>query len=362
MYAVIMAGGSGTRLWPTSRSSHPKQFHSLITDKSLLGDTIERISPFIKKRKIFIISNQKYKEKILEAQKEIFEKNILLEPIGKNTAPAIGLMAALIAKKDPEAIIAALPSDHYIENRKEFLNVLALAQRFLRQHPEYILTIGIRPLYPETGYGYILLGKEIDGIGGQKAGDHKIFKVKQFVEKPDSDRAKKFVMTWGYLWNSGMFVFEAKNILKIFRKYLPDVYKSLIRIQKAAGTGIFSKILEEEYSKIEPISLDYGILEKYNKVAVVPADLGWSDIGGWASLLDLLSKGEEENVIRGKHIGVDTKECLIFSKNKLIATVGLERMIIVETEDSIFICPKEKSQKVRDLIEKLKKEKRHQYL
>ena len=358
MYAVILAGGSGTRLWPTSRNRNPKQFHKLIGEKSLFEATVERIAPLAPASKCFAVTAAEYAAKLSSITPKI-KKNIIIEPIGRNTAPAIALAAAQIAHQDPEAIIVVLPSDHYIKNEKAFIEALRAAENFLKGHSDYIVTLGINPTYPETGYGYIMLDKEIVEAE-KKTGESKIFNVAKFIEKPNYENAKKFVMMWGYLWNSGIFVFQAKNFLSIFKKFLPETYNIIAKITKAIGTKSYIQVIQEVYPKIKPISIDYGILEKYNKVVVIPVDLGWSDIGNWASLKDLMAEGGE-NVVRGNHVGIDTKDCLIHG-SKLIATIGLNNFIIVETEDSILICPKDQAQKVKDLLEKLKQEGKEEYL
>lgn len=358
MYAVILAGGSGTRLWPTSRKKNPKQFHKLIGEKSLFEATLDRIAPIVPISHCFTVTAGDYADILAELVPKI-KKNIIREPVGKNTAPAITLAAAVIAKQDEDAIIIVLPSDHYIKNEAAFTEAIKAANKFLQSNPDYIVTLGINPTYPETGYGYIMVGKEIVEAE-KKTGDSKIFSVAKFIEKPNSDNAKKFVMTWGYLWNSGIFIFKAKNFLNITKKYLPETYNIIAKIQRNPNSKSYNQVLKDNYSKIEPISIDYGILEKYNKVVVIPVDLGWSDIGNWASLHDLLSD-EGSNVIKGSHVGIDTKNCLIHS-SKLVATIGLDSFIIIETEDSILICPKSRAQLVKDLLEKLKEDGRNEYL
>ncbi len=350
MYTVIIAGGGGTRLWPLSRTHKPKQLHCLTSDNTMIQDVLERISHLVSFKKIFIVTNKICAKDVKNQIPQIPKNNIIIEPAIKNTAPAIGLAALHIKKVNPKAVMGVFPSDHLITEEEKFLQILKIAEKLVQEN-DNIVTLGIKPTYPEKGYGYIHLGKQKEEIGGNK-----IFWVDKFIEKPDYKTATQYVKRWDYLWNSGMFIFKVETILKLYLKYLPKIYKSLMKIEKTLGTRKEREVIEKEYQKMEEISIDYGIMEKAKKVIVVPADIGWSDVGNWSTLKDILSNGTNENIIKGEHLGVDTVDSLIYGSKKLIATVGVSNLIIIETEDAILICPKERAQDVKKIVEKLKED------
>ncbi len=355
MYAVVMAGGSGTRLWPKSRSSKPKQFHSLISSQSMLRETIERLEKGIPSENIFIIAGAVHIPPIKEQLTHIPHKNIVVEPMGRDTAPAVAVMGAILYKIDPKSVLAVLPADHHIANADEFQRILHLAADIAAKD-DVVITIGIKPTYPETGYGYI----EMNGAYKQEIAE--VFWVKSFKEKPDPVTAEKYVSSWHYLWNSGMFVWSSETILKLYAELAPDIYEGAIRIADAYGTEKQQEVIEEVYPTFRRISVDYAIMEKAPKVCVIPGDFGWSDIGSWAALHDVLSTGSDANVVIGKHAGIDTHNCLIHGGDRLIATVGLDNLIIVDSDDVLLICPKGRAQDVKKLIEKLQSEGKAEYL
>lgn len=350
MYAVIMAGGKGTRLWPVSRSKEPKQLQSLVSRRTLLQETALRLKALIPLNHIFIVTNKTYSSLIRKQIPSLPKKNIIIEPEAKNTAPCIGLAAIHLKKIDSSACMMVLPADHMVGEGREFRRILKLTCR-LAQENENLVTLGIKPTYPETGYGYIQIGPEKEEIG-----ENKVFWVKKFIEKPKFNEATRFVKSWNYLWNSGIFTWKVQTILNAYKKYLPCLYRSLLQIEKSLGTSKEKKVLEEEYKKMKDVSVDYGIMERAKKVLVVPADLEWSDLGNWGTLKDVLSKRDKDNVIKGEHIGIDTQGCLVYGGNKPIVTIGVSNLIIVETEDATLICPKEKAHQVKEIVEKLKKD------
>ncbi|MBI2843124.1 MAG: mannose-1-phosphate guanylyltransferase [Armatimonadetes bacterium] len=357
MYAVIMAGGSGTRLWPRSRLDRPKQFHKLTSDRSLLQETVARLDPAIDIGHIYIIANESHGPAIKEQLGGLPVSNFVAEPLAKNTAPAVGIMAVILHEKDPEAAMVVLPSDHYISRGDKFRRLLGIAEEVIREDEEALLTLGIKPTCPETGYGYIEIGNEYKEIG-----EDKIFRVKSFKEKPDAETAREYVTSWRYVWNSGMFVWKAGTILSMFETHAPDIYAGLQEFRRALGAPEESKVLEKVYREFPGISIDYAIMEKAEKVLVIPADMGWSDIGSWSALHDLLKSEEETNVITGSHIGVDTYNSLILGGDRLIATVGLDNMVVVDTDDVLLICPKGRSQDIKTLLDRLKEENKTRYL
>lgn len=342
MFVVIMAGGGGTRLWPKSRVKKPKQLQALISQESMIKNTTQRLSSLVSPNKIYIATN---KEQIEDIKKDVPEiQNIIEEPFMRNTGPCIGL-AAIYLKNTNESV-AFLPSDHYIGNEKEFLRVLKQADAVAQK--DYLVTLGIRPTDADTGMGYIKIGEQL--------GDN-FFEVEKFIEKPDLKTAKKFLASGNYLWNGGIFIAKPQVILDLFKENAPDIYQGLIKIAQNP------KNLEKEYEKMENISFDYAIVEKTKKIAVVPGDFDWSDIGNWSKLLEKLLQNAGENVVIGcEHYGVDTKGCLIHGTERLVATIGLKDVIVVDTPDAVLVCHKDKTQDVRKIVEKLKEEKREEYL
>ncbi|MDO8513200.1 MAG: sugar phosphate nucleotidyltransferase [bacterium] len=358
MHAVIMAGGSGTRLWPMSRTNFPKQLHQLMSDKSLIQETFERLKSFLPVENIYISTAEKYLTETRRHLPELPEENYIIEPIARNTGPSLAYIAAFFAAKDPKSIVGTFASDHSIAKIEEFKKAIITAEKAIEYYPDHIVTIGLNPTSPDTGLGYIKmhnLKKTIDGT--------KIFSVEKFVEKPDLPTAKKYVSSWEYLWNASYFIWQADTLLDLFDKYAPEFRDPINNIQLALKKGNLKQIIAKEYDKMPAKPFDTVIMEKVKKVLVIPADLGWSDIGSWASLHDILATNTGSNIItKGNHIGIDNKNCLIYAKDKLIATVGLDDVIVVDTDDVILICKKEHAHDIKKLIDKLKEEGKHLYL
>ncbi len=347
MYAVILAGGSGTRLWPWSREDYPKQLLA-IKGKSLYQETVLRLKEMIPYENIITVTHYKQR-KALELQFEEIaagsKSYFINEPIAKNTAPAIGLAAFYLYKKDPEAVMAVLPSDHHIELKDKYLEVLSKANDAAEKYG--LVTFGIKPDRPETGYGYIYCGEELDD---------NIFKVGSFVEKPNLAKAKEFIKDSRFLWNSGMFVFKVRSLVNEYEKHLPEMTEML----KSIDYDTYDN-LGEIYKKIEGTSIDYGIMEKSDKVTVVPADIGWNDIGSWESIYNLLSKDDNGNHIKGRVYSVGTTDSLVLGKNRVVGAIGLKDIIIVDTEDAVLVSRKDKVQDVKKVVELLKEEKADEY-
>ena len=343
LHAVILAGGSGTRFWPVSRQDRPKQFLTLVGKESLLRQTIRRVAPKVLAENVWIVVNRRYQKEIKRHASGlgIRAAQILWEPKGKNTAPAILWAAARVHARDPRAVMAVLPSDHLIQNARAFLNALDKAVRLARQ--DQLVTFGIVPTRPETGYGYLKTKK----AGG-------ILRVERFIEKPDLARAKDFVARKSFLWNSGMFVWKTKTILEAFRKYLPSVYASLREPIGARGNML------KAWLKLPAISIDYGILEKADNVAAVAADIGWSDLGSWESLAGILPKDKSGNSLKGNVTMLDCRNSLVWADKRLVATVGIHDLVIIDTPDALLVCPKHLSQEVKKLIEIFKKKQRRE--
>ena len=352
--ALIMEGGRGERFCPKSRKRLPKQFLSLTGDgKTMIQLTVERISPMVPMKNIYIATNQDYKKLVLEQLPEIPEENILCEPAARNTAPCIGLGAVHIEKRFGDALMLVLPSDHLIKQNERFLDILKHACETAEKDTN-LVTIGITPSYPETGYGYIKFMKEnADGAA---------FPVEQFVEKPDLETAKTYLEAGSYLWNSGMFVWKVSSILKNIREFMPDTYSGLMNIRDAIGTGEEQAVLEQEFSGFESQSIDYGIMEKAEHIYIIPGSFGWDDVGSWLAVERIQKADENGNVIQGNVVVVDSKDCTIQGCNKLLALIGLEHLIVVDTKDATLICSKAHAGNIKKAIELLKKEERDEYL
>ncbi len=352
--ALIMAGGHGERFWPRSRKRLPKQFLSLTGDgQTMIQITVKRISAVVEIEDIFIVTNQDYWSLVKEQLPEIPEKNILCEPIGRNTAPCIGIGAIHIAKKYQDALMIVLPSDHLIKYHTIFLTALQDACQ-VAEKQNYLVTIGIKPDYPETGYGYI---KFNPNQCVQRA-----FLVDCFVEKPDLKTAKKYLETEEYLWNSGMFVWKVSSILKNIEQFMPEIYQGLSRIQAAIGTQEEEQILKKEFFSFPSISIDYGIMEKAQDIYTLPGTFGWDDVGSWLAVERIQKTNEFGNIINGNIITINSKNCIIEGTNKLIATVGLENLIIVDSEDATLICEKNSVSDIKKIVENLKICNRKEYI
>lgn len=345
---LILAGGEGTRFWPLSRINKPKQFLQLLDNqKNMLQQTVERINKLVPLENIFIITNTDYKQKIQEQVKEIKAENIILEPLKRNTAAAIGLSALFIESKYPGSIMIVLPIDHLIKDEVNFIETLKRAIE-VASSGEKLVALGIKPTYPETGYGYIHIGQIDQNFACQ------VFKVKRFIEKPDRAKARMFIETGNYFWNSGIFIWQNQVILESIKKNLPKLYVALQTIKRVMYTDRLEKVILEEFKGLTAVSIDYGILEKADNVYVLPGDFAWSDLGNLLALKYIKEQDEMGNIIIGKHLGIDTEKSIIYNQDKLITTIGLKDMIIINTEDVILICDKKRAQKVKKIREKLK--------
>lgn len=352
--ALIMAGGRGERFWPRSRKNLPKQFLSLTDDgKTLIQLTVERILPLVNMEDIYISTNQDYRSLVSEQLPDIPPENILCEPIGRNTAPCIGLGAAHISKKYDDALMIILPSDHLIKYNQMFVSTIKDAC-LLAEEGENLVTVGITPDYPETGYGYIKFDPEmISGRG---------YEVAHFAEKPNLELAKEYFSSDEYLWNSGMFIWKVSSILKRFENLMPDTYDGLMIIQDAIHTSAEQEILEKVFPTFPSISIDYGIMEKSKNIYTIPGTFGWDDVGSWNAVERIKKTNEFGNIVDGNIITINTKDCIIQGDKKLIATVGLEDLIIVDTEDATLICDKSCTADIKKVLENLKVCNRNEYL
>jgi mannose-1-phosphate guanylyltransferase len=359
-YAVIMAGGGGTRLWPLSRRNRPKQMLSLTEERSLFQIAVDRLAGLFSPDQIIIVTVEE-QAKILSQQKpEIPWENFLIEPMPKGTASVVALAAQALQLRDPQAVMVVLTADHFIQNVSHFQKLLLVGKQVADM--DYLVTMGIDPLYPSAGYGYIQRGEilgEIDGLP--------FYKVVKFKEKPDEEKAQEFIARGDHDWNSGMFFWKVGIILQEVHRLMPDLYASISVIQNAWLTDTKTKVLLSQWEQIQPETIDYGIMEKAFKVACIPArNLGWNDVGSWESLFDVLPGDEHGNINLAEDSYLsDTNGCLVFgekSNSKLIAVVGLENIVIVDTSDALLICKKTDTQKVKQIVDFLKKSGKQQYL
>lgn len=359
-YAVIMAGGIGTRLWPLSRRSKPKQFQSFTSDKTMIQETYARVARVLPKENIFISTTDAYVKVTLAQLPQLKIEQLILEPMPRGTAPAIALVAKYISRLDPQAIVATVASDHVIKNVDEFCASLFAALCTAEKNVEKLVMVGINPTHPDTGLGYIRMGKEVDQTSGKK-----VFLADSFVEKPDKKTAEKYLAKGEYLWNAGYFIFSAPDFLQIVKKFTPKTADILEKIEKEWDKKIVNKKkIEKMYFSLENEPIDTAIAEKLDRQdrLVVPSEMQWSDVGNWGSLFDFLSEnGETPIVASGKHIDVGSTDCFIHGENKLIATLGLKNIVIIESEDVILVADKNSAGEVKKIIEKLK-EKNKSYL
>ena len=346
--AVIMAGGRGERFWPKSRNDFPKQFLSLTSDgKTMIQKTVQRILPLVSYDDIFLVTNQKYVGLVKEQLPQIPDENILAEPMAKNTAPCIGLACAVIRKKYQDAMMLVLPSDHLIRYEPMYIDTLKQAISVAEQD-NTLVTIGITPTYAETGYGYINFSRDT------QENRMCVYKVNRFVEKPDIDTAKKYLASGDYLWNSGMFVWKVSSIMNDFARFLPETYEGLERIEESVGQDNFEQVLRTEFEKFKSESIDFGIMEKSDSIYVVSGSFGWDDVGSWLALERINTTNEYGSYVKGDVITINTKRSIVSGGKRLIAMVGVEDMIVVDTDDTILICAKDSAQDIKKVIENLK--------
>lgn len=347
LWSLIMAGGSGTRFWPESRSHKPKQFLSIFGKKTLIEQTLDRIHPAIPSSRVLVITNKKYTSQVKKLLK-ISNSQIIGEPVGRNTAPCAVLAAAYFLRKDSQAVIAILPSDHRIAKEPLFKKALNAAAK-LAAEKSLPVTFGIRPSFANTGYGYLEMGAVY-----AKNGIFSSYRLKKFHEKPDAAKAKKFYESGKFLWNSGMFVWRADALLEAAKKYLPESYRIANQILDAG----MEKGLKNLYSKMPNISIDYGLMEKLAEgILTIPVDIGWHDLGGWLAFEHFWEKDADGNSVQGKAVLVGSKNNIVKSEKRLVAMIGVHDFVVVDTEDALLVCPKSKSEEIRHLVQALKDRK-----
>lgn len=341
--ALIMAGGKGERFWPLSTDEKPKQFLKLLGEETMIQMTVKRLQPLIPMEKIFVVTGRRYIELVKEQLPELPEKNIIIEPIGRNTAPCIGLSAFHINKIYENAVIAVLPSDHLIVDDDNFRSIIKQGYNFVKSKDDAIVTIGMKPDRPETGYGYIKLIKEEN-----KKVNSEIYKVEKFVEKPNIDKAKEYLADGSYLWNGGMFIWKCSTVLKLTERFLNKTYNVLKEIAVTTDEK-YEDVLENKYSDVENISVDYGIMERAENIYVIPSEFGWDDIGTWYAVERYREKDEDNNVCVGDVRSIDSKNNILVGKEKPIIVVGLEDVFVVESDEVIFIGKKDDISRIKEI-------------
>ncbi len=353
---VVMAGGKGERFWPKSRTNLPKQFLSISGNKSMIQQSIARLEKLVDIDKIFVVTNELYAELIHAQIPHLPKENIIIEPVGRNTAPCVGLASIIIEERYPDSTMIVIPSDHIIQNDIGFLNILRTSVDVAKVKGN-LVTLGIKPTYPETGYGYIESAEEVIPLNG-----FEVYRVNRFVEKPDHSTAQRYLDSGNFYWNSGIFVWRIDSIRHYIRELMPDLHDVLETIKAGFISKDRAEVIRSEFIKMPDQSIDYGIMEKADNIYVIPCVFGWDDVGSWTALDRISERDENGNVIKGNILNLDTKRCIIESDGKLIATLGVEDLIIVDTEDVTLICSKDKAQEVKMLLKELREQKRDHYL
>jgi mannose-1-phosphate guanylyltransferase len=359
LYPVIMAGGSGTRFWPLSRKERPKQFLALVGGEPLLAATVGRLPPLAKAERTYVVCGPVHAKSVRKMLPKLPAENVVVEPCARNTAPCVGLAALHIARRDPKGVMAMLPADHHISKPKAFREALAAAAAVAAQGS--IVTIGIRPSRPDTGYGYLKLGARM-AASGSKPGLEP-YKVARFVEKPDAATAERYLADGSYLWNAGIFLFRADVILAEIKRAMPDLGKQLDVIGAALGTAREERTLKKVFPTCPSISIDYGVMEKSDKIAVIPADFGWSDVGSFDALSDVREGDAQGNVTEGEALVLGGRGNVVLAHpGRPLVLIGLEDVIAVDAGDAVLVCHRDKAQDVRKAVDELKKRGREELL
>jgi mannose-1-phosphate guanylyltransferase len=358
IYAVIMAGGKGARFWPRSRNRLPKHLLDITSDRTIIQETIDRIAPLVPPERILIVTGAFHAAELIRQVPQIPRENILIEPVGRNTAPCIGLAAMVIRKRGGDPVMAVLASDHRITDETKFLQVLRAAAA-TADGGQRLVTIGIRPTGPETGYGYLEQGEERFFVEGEA-----VFAVRSIREKPSLEQARTLLQEGGFLWNSGMFIWKTSAILEAIAQFLPDIYTGLLEIDAALGTPREKEAIEAAYRGFRSISIDYGVMEMATDTLLIPGDFGWSDVGSWDALWEVSEKDDAGNVARSpeRFLGINTRNAFVHSPKKLVALVGMDDVIVVETDDALLICKRGASQDVKKAVDMLEEKGQTEYL
>lgn len=362
LYAVILAGGSGSRFWPLSRELYPKQLLKLIGDETMLQRTLRCAQKAARPENIFVVTHRRQSDAVRmqsAAVASLPPHHFIAEPLAKNTAAAIGLAAVILDRKDPEAVMVVMPADHVILKNARFTKAVRAASRLAGEGQ--LVTFGIKPLHPETGYGYIRRGRPLQDRSGKNG--LIAYRVGRFTEKPNRATAKRYLSEGGYYWNSGIFVWKASVILAAIQDLQPKLYQGLVAIQKALGTSEEEKTIDTVYEHLDSVSIDYGVLERLHKnMAVLPVEIGWSDVGSWTAIEQISRADARGNIAVGNVIDLDSRNSILYADKRLVATIGLEDLVVVDTEDATLVCHKSRVQDVRKVVETLKQRNAEEHL
>jgi mannose-1-phosphate guanylyltransferase len=360
LYPVVMAGGSGTRFWPLSRQARPKQFLALAGDEPLLAATVARLPPLAKIDRTYVVLGPSHAPTARKLLPKLPKENLVVEPTARNTAPCVGLAALHVAKRDPKGVMAMLPADHHVARPAAFRDALAAAAAVAETGA--IVTLGVKPTRPETGYGYLQVGEKLPAVAGAADGLAPR-RVQRFVEKPDAKTAERYVKDDRYLWNSGIFVFRVDVILEEIRRSMSDLAGQLDKIGAALGTPREKAVLAKVYPQTPSISIDYGVMEKSDRIAVVPADFGWSDVGSFAALPEVRTADAQGNVTEGFALVLDSRNSVVLAqKERPVAVIGLDDVVVVDAGDALLVCRKDRAQDVRKAVDELRKRGREDLL
>ena len=345
LHAVIMAGGSGTRFWPASRQARPKQLLAMVSNRTMLQSTFDRLSGLISSEHVLVLTNHQLVDEIRVQLPDIPAEHIVGEPCKRDTAPCIALAASLVTQADPEGIMVVMPSDHVIETKGDFQKALQRAAKLIEQKPSRIITFGIRPSYPAESFGYIQRGSELS---------EGVYDVTCFREKPNLQTAQQYVSSGEFYWNSGIFVWKAQTILDALKEFEPEMFAHIEKIAGSIGTSQFPAVFAEEFQKIKGKSIDYAVMERYSDVLVMQAPFAWDDVGSWQSLARLGQSDSDGNTSQGKYLNIDSKDMIIRSEgDHLIVTIGMSETIVVHTPDATLVAPKTQEERVREVVKRL---------
>jgi len=345
MKAVVMAGGQGTRFWPASRESRPKQFLQIVDSGTMLQETVARLEPLLSRNDVYVVCSERYVP-LVTSQLDPFPKDqIIVEPIPRSTAACVGLAACYLKRRFPEEMIVVLPADHVIRDVDEFHDTLQAGEELGREG--WLVTFGIEPSHPATGYGYMLRGESLGKFGGRSA-----YRVERFTEKPDRSQAQQFLKEENYFWNSGMFLFSVQQILSEINLRMPQLGQTLSEIEQNWGDP---GRVKELFSSLESTSIDFGVMERSERIAMLPSNPGWSDVGNWRALEEIQGADSQGVTSNAPHVNVDSRDCVLYtSGGKLVALVGVEELVVVDTEDALLICARDRTEEVRKVVESLK--------
>ena len=353
MKAVIMAGGKGTRFWPASRESRPKQFLQIADSGTMLQETVARLEPLLGRDDVYVVCSERYVAQVAGQLEFLPKDQIIIEPLGRSTAACAGLAACYLKQRFPEEMLVMLPADHVIRDVDEFHDTLRAGEELGREG--WLVTFGIEPSHPATGYGYMLQGESLGEFGGRPA-----YHVKRFTEKPDRSRAEQFLKEGNYYWNSGMFLFSIERILSEIDLCMPQLGQALSEIEQNWGDP---DRIKEIFSRLESVSIDFGVMEKSERVALVPSDPGWSDVGNWQALEEIQGADSQGVASNTPHVNVDSRDCVLYtSSGKLVALVGVQELVVVDTEDALLVCARDRTEEVRKVVEDLNKKDLKDYI